>query len=112
FDLLGHGREVANLLEELTVGLHVLDRARVFLVPSVEFALELVALLEQLGVLRTKLLRDGVETAPESTARDARARQHAVFDETIEIRGDLQAVHLGAGRIHGNAPDLNRDYSI
>ena len=56
--------QVANLCEEGTIGRHVTDRARVGLVPSIEFNLKPNSLQKKGIVLGRKLGHDLVETSP------------------------------------------------
>lgn len=78
------------------VGGHVRDRAGVGGVPGVHLGLDAVTLGQQGGVLGRQVLDDGVKAGPELGAVHACARQHLVFNETVELGGDLKAVDSGA----------------
>ncbi len=92
----GLRHEVADLLQEGAIARHVGDRAGVGLVPGVQFGLQAVALGQQGDVARSQIPHDGIEAGPERGGIDARAGQHAFFDELVQERGHLQAVDGGA----------------
>jgi hypothetical protein len=101
------GDQVADLFQEGLVSLHVFDRAGVGLVPGVQLFLQLVALLEQGRVLGAEVTGDGVKARPELGAVHARAGQHFLFDETVQLGRNLQAVDAGVvvgGLGHGGPP--------
>ncbi len=89
--LTRHRQQVADGLEEGAVGRHVLDRARVGLVPAVQLDLHAIALGKQLTVLRCQVVDQGVQPLPEGGGFDTGARQDFVFDESLQIGRDLQA---------------------
>jgi hypothetical protein len=88
----GFGHQVADGLQEATVGGHVGDRAGVGAVPGVKLLLQPVALGQQRGVLRRQLVGDGVEAGPVGLGADAGAGQHLLVDEALQQRGNLKAV--------------------
>gem|GEM_PF-1760226 len=89
--LARHGQQVTDGLKEGAIGRHVLDRARISLVPAVQLELHTVALSEQLTVLRRQVVDQGVQALPEGGGFDTGARQDFVFDESLQIGRNLQA---------------------
>ena len=93
---LGRRHQVADLLQELAVFLHLLDRAGVLGVPGIQLDLQAIALGEQGQVLGGQVLHDGIEAAPETGAAHAGAGQHFLFNEVVQFGGHLQTVDGGA----------------
>ena len=99
-DLLG-GRlrqEIADLLEECGVRIHVERLALVGAVPAVDFRLQGVAHREQFSVFRRKIFEDGGEPCPERVRRNSGFRGGFLGDKIEQNRGDLQSV--GIDTIH------------
>ena len=101
---LGVRLQVADRFEEAAVRHHVGDRPRVLAMPGVDLGLQPVALGEQRDVLRREVVNQRVEALPEIGARQAGDRQHPVFDEAVQLGGDLQAM---AGGACGHGRSLN-----
>ena len=84
--------EVADLGEELLVGLVIVRLVAVADVPLVDLALQLVAPVEEGLVLRGEVGDEGGEAGPEVIGRDAGAGQGALLDEPGQLGGHLQAM--------------------
>ncbi len=99
-DFFRHLVQVTNFFQEAAVSRHVGDRAGMGFVPSILLRLQAVTLGQQSDIFWRQVGDDGVEAFPECGALDADAGQHALFDELVQRRGDLQAVAGGAGSGH------------
>ncbi len=87
------GDEVADLAQEILVGVHVRRRA-VLAVPGVDLGLHLVALLQKPAVFRTQFV-DGVGKRGEESLRlHPGAGDRLVDDEIVEFTADRQAVFV------------------
>ncbi len=95
-DLLG-GRlrqEIADLLEQCGVRIHVERLTLVGAVPAVDFRLQGVAHREQFSVFRRKIFDDGGEPCPECVRRNSGFRGGFLGDKIEQNRGDLQSVGI------------------
>ena len=92
---LGAGRsrqQVADRGQEGLVGGHVGNRAGMGAMPGVDLGLDAVALGEQRGVLRREIVYQHIEPGPEGGGVDTAARQGLFFNETLQVRCDLQTL--------------------
>jgi len=94
----GVGQEIADLLEERGVGIHVEWPALVRAVPAVDLGLQAVAESEQFAVLRPEIADDGGKPCPERIRGDPRLGRRFLGDEIEQDGGDLQSV--GVDTLH------------
>ena len=99
-DLLGRGlrQEIADLLEEGGIVVHVERLALVGAMPAVDLGLQRVADREQLAVLRTQVADDRGQAGPESIRRNPAIRGGLLGDEIEQDGSDFQSV--GIDTIH------------
>ena len=91
-------QEIADLLEEGRIRVHVERLALVGAMPAVDLDLQRIAEGEQLAVFRPELLDDGGDTGPECIGRNPGFGGRLLGDEIEQDRGDLQSV--GIDTIH------------
>ncbi len=60
--------------------------------PGVDLGLDAIAFGEQSGVLRCEIVYQRIEPGPEGGSVDTAARQGFFFNETLQVRCDLQTL--------------------
>ena len=95
-DLVGRGlrQEIADLLEEGRIGVHVERLALVGAVPAVDLGLQRVADGEQFAVFRSQFGDDGGKPGPECVGRNPGFGGRLLGDEIEQFGGDLQSVDI------------------
>src|SRR4029078_7208161 len=109
-DVLRRGlrQEIADLLEERRVRVHVDWLALVGAVPAIDLGLQRVAEAEQFAVFRSQLLDDGGNSGPERVGRNPGLGVRLLGDEIEQDRGDLQSV--GIDTSHDGLSQNNRPF--
>ena len=91
-------QEIADLLEERRVGIHVERLALVGAVPAVDLRLQGVAYREQFAVPRSEIADDGREPGPERVGGNSGLGGGFLGDEIEQDGSDLQS--MGIDTIH------------
>ena len=109
-DLLRRGlrQQIADLLQERRIGVHVERLALVGAMPVVDLRLQRVADGEQFAVLRPQFPDDGGKPGPERVGRNPGLRGRLLGDEIEQDGGDLQSV--GIDTIHDGLSQMKRRF--
>ena len=91
-------QQIADLLQERRIGVHVERLALVGAMPAVDLRLQGVAEREQFAVFRPQISDDGGEPGPERVGRNPGLGGRLLGDEIEQNGGDLQSV--GIDTIH------------
>ena len=88
------GQQIADVLQERGVGVHVERLAFLFAVPAIDLGLQRIARLQEIAQLRREIAHDPCEPRPERIRRHAGAGRGLLGDEIGEDRRHLQAVSV------------------
>ena len=92
------GQQIADLLQERRIGVHVERLALVGAMPAVDLRLQGVADRQQFAVPRSQIAQDGGKPGPEGIGRNPGLGGGFLGDEIEQNGGDLQSV--GIDTIH------------
>ena len=95
-EVVGFRLQIADLGEELLVGLRVDRLDDPVPVPLVDLGLQLVAAGQQVLILRCQIGDHLVDAGPEAVRIDVGAGQRFVVDEVVQHLGDAQVPHRHA----------------